>query len=313
MTSKLFSWREAVRRVRDYLAMQGQLARTASQDASWAAARDAVRRSVQLRESAELLLARGSKSDGIRLVLESLGCLKGAAAVLAGGDATWGLAVQGASQESAGRRAARLVQEGERRAMRLEPAPPLEDQVTPDHAAAAQELVALELGLERTLHEALLDRRGLLRLRRQRWGFAALVLLSPFVAVAMLRAVLYGVSAGSSSNRSDQFTADRAVDGDPATAWEPNGGDDQWLELRFRSRRVHRVRVLNGDSRAARGVRMELYAGTTRLATETKEFPAESPAGWLVFDVPNLRGDRIRLVITSHYGAGGGIAEAEVN
>lgn len=296
MTSKDFR-RRAVRSVREYLTMERELVRSDSQGPGWPAAREAVRRAAQLRDSAELLLARGSNAEGIHLVLAGLARLREAAAALADGDA------------AARPRVQELLRDADPHAARLDPAPSLDDHVTPDQAAAAQELVALELGLERALREAFLDRPGLLRMRRQRWVLAALVLAAPAAIVAVLHAVLYGVSARSSSDLSEQFTADRAVDGDPATYWAPGGSDEQWLELRFRPRHLHQVRVLNGDTRAARGLRMELYAGLTRLASESKDFAAEYPPGTLVFDVPNLRADRVRLVVTSHFGAGGGIAE----
>jgi len=124
-----------------------------------------------------------------------------------------------------------------------------------------------------------------------------------------------GITARASGVLDDQYAADRVLDGDPDTEWVSNGGQE-WLELRFRPRVVHSVRILDGDTlpdRAVRSFRVELYDGATEYPTSKKTFDRQHPAEWQTIDFGGLECDRIRIVVESHYGAGAAIAEVQVD
>jgi hypothetical protein len=73
-----------------------------------------------------------------------------------------------------------------------------------------------------------------------------LLALAPVAALVFIRASFFGLTARASTVLDDQYTADRVLDGDPDTEWAANG--EEWLEIRFRSRIVHSVSILNGDT-----------------------------------------------------------------
>ena len=104
------------------------------------------------------------------------------------------------------------------------------------------------------------------------------------------------------------------LDGDPDTEWVAGGGDE-WLELRMHKQMVHGVRILNGDTLpdcAAKEVHVDFYDGNESHATHPRTFTEQHPAQWLTYDVGGVVCDRIRIVITQHYGAGAALAEVQV-
>jgi hypothetical protein len=266
-----------------------------------ASLRSALAEACQKRDAAELLRSRGSSSEAIRLAMEGAQLLTAAQEAVADSSAvqTWSV-----------RRASIDVQWA---GSRLTPAPALDKEVTGAQSRALRTLLAAELALGLPLREALRDRRGLLVLRVQRAIAVAAVVLSPLAVVAFVQRSFYGPTARASGILDEQYTADRALDGDPDTEWVAGPGEE-WLELRFHRQRVRGVRVLNGDTlpdRAVKEMHVEFYNGGESHPTQARTL-AQHPPQWQTFEAGGLPCDRIRIVITQHYGAGAAIAEVQV-
>jgi hypothetical protein len=256
----------------------------------------------QKRDAAELLLSRGSRAEAIRLAAESAGLIVESLQPVAD------------SSPLSSRRVGRAIEDVEWASARLVPLPALDALVTRAQAGALRTLLSAELALQVPLREALLDRRGLLRLKVQRWVVGLTIFLSPLAVAAFVRGSFLGLTARGSSVLDEQYAADRVLDGDPDTEWVAGPGEE-WLEIRFRSRRVHTVRVLNGDTlpdRAVKEMHVDLYDHAESHATQTRTFKQQHPAQWEAYDVGGVTCDRIRIVITEHYGAGAAIAEVEI-
>jgi hypothetical protein len=139
--------------------------------------------------------------------------------------------------------------------------------------------------------------------------------LSPVAIGAFVRYARYGLSVRASSELDEQYAADRAIDGDPNTAWTAKGGGVEWLEIRFRPRAMHTLSILNGDTlpeHAAREIRVEFFLRDEVFPAGNRTFDVQTPAQWVTYEVDGLRCDRVRIEILSHYGAGGALAEVEV-
>jgi hypothetical protein len=292
--------------VREYLTMGSALAAgDRILDGIRGAVREALATAWQKRDAAEALVARGLYAEAIRLGVESATHLQRAATHLR--DA--GLLADADLQ--------RRVADVERLAKPLaESSPaPLDAHVPQEQRVALEHLLRAELSLEAPLGERVLDRRGLLKLRWRRRLLAALILVAPACLVTFVRHSVFGVDARASSALDEEYAADRTLDGDPDTEWVPNGGGDEWLELRFHRRDVHTVRLLNGDllpDRAAHEVKFEFYLDNELRSSGHKSFGAAYPPEWLSFDAGGVRCDRIRILITTHFGSGGALAEAQV-
>jgi hypothetical protein len=291
-------------RLREYLTLretQAAAQRASNQVRSAAAA--ALVRAWQKRDSAETLLARGMHAESIRLARESVEPVRDAVQRL---DEA-GLPVSAAAR----RRVADLAfLDGE-----LATAEPFDRRVPPGQATALAALLRTELSLEQDLAPLLLDGRGLRRLQLRRWTVAALVVTAPLALATFLRQSYFGLDARASSALDDEYTADRVLDGDPDTEWVPSYGDE-WLEVRFRPRVVHGVSLLNGDllpERAANEVRFEFYFQNELKSSGTKQFTGPYPAEWIRFDTAGVKADRVRVVIVSHFGNGGALAEVRLD
>jgi len=297
-------WRDGVELVREYLTLRNtQVAAERASDPVRSAAADALSEAWQKRDSAEALLSRGMHAEAIRLGGESLEHVRIGVGQLE--DAGLPLSA-GAKQR---------VADLEFLGAELATAKPLERRISPEQATALAALLRTEFALEHRLAPLLLDRRGLQRLRLRRWLLSALVVAAPFGFATFLRLSYFGLDTRASSALDDEYTADRVLDGDPDTEWVPSGGEE-WIEIRFRPRVVHTVRVLNGDlipERAARDVRFEFYLHNDLKSSGTKQFAVGYPAEWISFDAGGVHTDRIRLVITTHYGNGGALAEVQVD
>ena len=256
----------------------------------------------QKRDAAAVLFSRGTHAESIRLGVESATLLGDCAAAVGG------------SAIVTTRRVQRGLEDLKWASAKLSPPPVLDAQVTRAHKRALRTLLRVQLALERPLRDALLGRRGLQRLRVQRMVTAVLVAASPLIAVAFVKISFLGPTARASSILDDQYAADRVLDGDQDTEWVAGGGEE-WLELRFRPRLVHRVRILNGDTlpgRAIKEIHVDFYDRDDSFAGVGKVFDRQYPAQWQTVDVGAIRCDRVRIVVKSHYGVGAAIAEVRI-
>jgi hypothetical protein len=294
-------------RLREYLTMGGALGSSdRAPGETRAAAREALAIAWQKRDSAEVLLARGLPAEAIRLGLESVTHVQRAATQLR--DA--GLRVDPDLQQALDD----LKQLAEPLA-KAASSTAVDARVPPEQRTALEDLLRAELSLEPRIDVLVLDRRGLLRLRWRRRVLAALVLFAPAGAVAFVRHSVFGLDARASSTLDDEYAADRVLDGDPDTEWVPGGGEE-WLELRFHRRTVHNVHLLNGDllpERAVHEVMFEFYLDNELISSGHKAFGASYPAEWISFDAGGIRCDRVRVVVTSHFGGGAALAEARID
>jgi hypothetical protein len=266
-------------------------------------ARDVIGEAWQKRNAAEILLLRGSLAEACRLAVESVSALER------------GVTVLGESGFVVTPRVRNKLDRAIQLRLTLESQPTDDDDVTQEQARTLRDLIGIEIVLEHALHVAVLDRAALLRLRRHRWFLALFVFLSPFAVGAFLHYAMYGVSIRASSELDDQYAADRAIDGDPNTAWTPKGGGQEWLEIRFRPRSVRTLRILNGDTlpdRASKEVRVQFYLRDEVFPAGVQTFELQTPAQWITFDVAGLKCDRVRVEVLSHYGSTAAIAEVEV-
>lgn len=285
----------------EYLTMRRPMRGAGSDAVRRAAALEALREARQKRDASELLLLRGSRAEALRLGAESLERLRR------------GLERIDASDAALMKRAIERV---ERCGARLGTPPQLDSAVTSAQAAALRALLRAEGALDGRLDVAILDRRGLLRLRRQRWVLAAAIVLAPVGLAAFVRGELRGLHIRASSVLDEEYAADRAIDGDPETEWVPAGSGEEWVELRFRARRVGTLSIQNGDllpDRAARKVQVEFYLDGKSYGTTSREFDVDRPGQSIDLAAAGLLCDRIRIVVATHYGTGGALAEVRVN
>jgi hypothetical protein len=300
-------WRRVLARSLEYLTLRGAFehAQRLSSDRR-ATLRAEADRAFEKRDAAALLASRGVRAEAIGMAMECARLLRECFEALR----------QNGREPSARER--RLLEDLERNRAELEPAPPLDARVTRAHTVALRAMLHDELAVETSLREALYDRRGLLRLRLQRALLAALVVLSPLGAVAFVRVSFLGPKARPSSVLDDQYAADRVLDGDPDTEWVSKGGKDkEWLEIRFRTRTVHQVRILNGDTlpdRANKDYEVQFYEHQDSRGTVSgRTFHRQHPAEWQTIDVRGITCDRILINISSHYDEGAAIAEVSLD
>jgi hypothetical protein len=257
----------------------------------------------QKRDAAELLVSRSSVAEAIRLALECASLVSQCMPRVA------------ESSLLQGRRVRRAVSDLTWACAHLTPAPALDVSVTRAQARALRTLLIAEVALESPLRDALRSRSATRWLRIQRILAALAVVLSPLAALLFVESSFLGIKARASSVLDDQYAADRALDGDPDTEWVAGPGEE-WLEIRFRPRKVHTVRILNGDTlpdRAVKEMHVDFYDHGNSHPTTPKTFGEQHPAQWITYDVGGLTCDRIRIVITQHYGSGAAIAEVEIN
>jgi hypothetical protein len=291
-------------RLREYLMMETTLVGVDRMpDETRAAARDELAQAWRKRDAAEVLRAGGQPAEALHLARESLACLRTAVAILKEA----GLVTDSSLTEAIDD-VERLGEELLRRA-----AP--DGSVPSSSWASLDRLLRAEFSLEPQIGVLVLDGRSLMKLRAQRWLLGALILVAPAGLTAFLRFSLFGLDTRASSAMDDEYTADRVLDGDPDTEWVPGGSGEEWLEVRFRPRVVHSLRLLNGDllpDRAAHDLKFEFYLHNEQRSTGHKSFGSAYPPEWISFDAGGVRCDRIRIVVTSHFGAGAALAEVKV-
>ncbi|ONH33922.1 alpha-(1-_3)-arabinofuranosyltransferase domain-containing protein [Pseudofrankia asymbiotica] len=123
-----------------------------------------------------------------------------------------------------------------------------------------------------------------------------------------------GVTAASSSRWfSDlNYRASRALDGDPLTAWSPNGRQPgEWIQVNFPSRTVDHVTVTQLKSDGTVGADMA-YANQVQLSFDGEApIPVELKPGTTTIPVPARAAHSLRLRVVST--AGGSVDQIRVN
>ncbi len=296
-------WRRPFVRAWQFVALREELAAAAQlpPDRRAALARTAAL-AAQKRAAADALLAGTARAEPIRLAVEAAGLEVQLLDDLVGSGVLAGEGVQ-APRDAL-----------ERAVAQLSSPPALDAEVTGTQTGALRALLRAALALEARIRESLYARPALLRLRAERAVAAALVLSSPLALALFVRGSFLGLTARASSTLDDQYAADRVLDGDPDTEWVAGSGEE-WLEIRFRPRRVQSVRILNGDTlpdRAVKEVHVDCFEKADSRSSAPLTWKTEHPPQWQTADVGGNTCDRIRIVVTSHFGPGAAIAEVEV-
>jgi hypothetical protein len=172
-----------------------------------------------------------------------------------------------------------------------------------------QSQLRLQRGVERLLGMAP-PRRGLVM---------ALLLGAGLVAAIVALASDSPPRTRASASYSDEYGPHQAVDGIEATEWLLPDGKSGWLELMLkRPKAVSRVELRNChnrsyNDRATRKFKIEIFDGERLRAAVEGEYEKFDPEpSWRVIAVPLGRTTRIRVLVLSHFGTGGGLAEVRL-
>jgi hypothetical protein len=188
-------------------------------------------------------------------------------------------------------------------------------------SAAFRELGDAAATLDDALAEAVLVRREIATRRVSRFAMtiATAIVACAGLYFALRRPPPEPASASAFFADDPAFEPTRAIDGDPTTEWVLPDASPGWLDVRVDpARAVHGVRLTNGhnrdyNDRATRGYRIEAYDGDRLVTQASGQFVAlvPHPAPVLVpLAAPHV--DRVRVLVTSWFNLGGGIAEVRV-
>jgi hypothetical protein len=151
--------------------------------------------------------------------------------------------------------------------------------------------------------------------RERGWAIGALALTVLLTIVATVR-VLRAPKAIASAIFHGDFPAAAAIEGDLRREWLLPDKTAGWLDLYFSpDREVGRLHIVNAQNaphndRGTVTLRVEVYFDDELRKTQTVAF--EGPTAKEVDVEIGAKADRIRLVVESWSGLGGGLAEVEV-
>ena len=152
--------------------------------------------------------------------------------------------------------------------------------------------------------------------RRERWFLVGAVSLAGLITALIGVRILRAPRAVASATFNWNFPASSAVDGDGRREWLLPDMTSGWLDLYLSpDRDVSRLHVVNSknapfNDRATRTLRVEVYFGDELRQTHFAAF--EAPHAQELDVEIGTRADRIRLVVETWSGLGGGLAEVEV-
>jgi hypothetical protein len=152
-------------------------------------------------------------------------------------------------------------------------------------------------------------------------GLQLVALVLAFFALPITRYFIEAdrIEASASAAYSDEFDAQMAIDGDPATEWCLPDGTLGTIDLKFhRKRRVDAVWITNGHNRhyldrAIRKARLVLYDGARAIERHDIELPGIEPLHTRRrIELTGQRGTRLRLEVLSFAGSGSALAELSI-
>jgi arabinofuranan 3-O-arabinosyltransferase len=144
-------------------------------------------------------------------------------------------------------------------------------------------------------------------------GLAAAGPNLPDLVVDRLAGAPSGVRASSSSRFFDAVgaRASRALDGDPSSAWVPDGrGPGEWIELELPGDRLDHVDVLQTVPEGATGA--DVITGAELSINGGKPFLAGLKQGSTRISFPARKVERLRLTIAKVAGLGGQVRISEI-
>lgn len=203
-------------------------------------------------------------------------------------------------------------------ALLLPELPLLDGQFELAHEELYEETLATTRAIEAELADATLDAKVARALRVGRPGFAALLLVALIVVVAvLLRPRPFSLAA---SVRSDPaVSVDHVMDGDDKTEWAlPDNTVGHVDVIMSKPRTIKRVRILNsknlpGPERGTKEFRVEVFVGgkVEKEIDDSFEKWSREPQ-WKTFDLGMNNVERVRVVVKSWFGPGGGLSEIVV-
>jgi hypothetical protein len=253
----------------------------------------------QKRDSAVLLLGRGSRAEALQLAREAQSTLERVIGTLRDHEAARG-AADGAARELAKAEPFRV--------------PELDADVTAEDVEHLRATLSALDAADRALIPLLRTKREIASVKLSR-GLGAVL------AVALLTIWIWwerGVHVHVSGAYSSTGAGYHIYDGDPETEWWSPDHESGWIDLTFPTRKIYVIKLLNSHNRQfmdrathefevsmwRRGERVWVADGAFAHATTEKE--------WKVFDTFGVKCDRIRIDIKSHHGNGAGLAEIEL-
>jgi hypothetical protein len=194
--------------------------------------------------------------------------------------------------------------------------PALDTDVSDADLEFFHQLAAVAAALNRGLTPRILQRTDIIARRLRRCIVAAGIGVT---TVLVLAVAFRPLPCRVSGFLFEEFRCEMAIDGVAASEWLLPDGKPGWIDVRVSpSRDIRSVRLTNGhnrtsNDRAIRAYQVEAYSGRRLLNTASGEFPALLPAPQPI-EVPLVaKGvDRVRLVVSSWFGAGGALAEIKV-
>ena len=199
--------------------------------------------------------------------------------------------------------------------------PVLDAEVGGTHADLYEQSLAARLEVVRAVAGVALTTRDLVWLRAIRIGSVVVVLavVGGLVSWLTRRPERPLVQASDVFGQSPQFAAGLVLDGREDTEWLLPDHASGWVETRLpEARRVSAVTITNADNpphfdRATREYRVELYSADRVVGSADGVFDnlEREPAPRRI-EVAGDDVDRVRFVVRSTHGAGGGIAELRV-
>lgn len=254
----------------------------------------------QKREAAVHLRRHGSHAEALLLAAQAFESATAATASVPPSDAL------------------KLQIEGATKALAASPPPELDDSFRAEHATLLEDVLDVTKSIESELADATLAESTARALRVVRPVFAGLVVLAIAVTAFLLfRKPPFRAEASAIADMS--LPADRILDGDQKTEWALPDGQPGYIDvIPARPRFVHRLRVLNsknlpGPDRGTKDFRIEVFSGGQLSKSIDGSFPRFTREGlWQTVDLEMADVQRVRIVVKSWFGTGGGLAEVVV-
>jgi hypothetical protein len=290
------------RRLREYFSLHETEARQRKLgEARRAELADAAALGLQKRDAAESLLLAGDRVEALGLAREAFGIL---------------FELAGAIDDPI---AAHTLVQRARRELEAAPQPRLESEYAPVHATQLARLLDASALIHRRVAPVVGTTQALGRARASRLGAVAFVVLAVAAGLVWRARRPPVISTEASSVHSDKYGSDAVVDGVEGTEWLLPDGATGWLDLKISPpRSVKRVRLLNShnsphNDRATNEYALEIYGGGKLVKTiEGTLGPLSPTPKWQAVDVDAAKVERIRFVVKSVSGAGGGLAEVKI-
>jgi hypothetical protein len=253
----------------------------------------------QKRDSAGLLLGRGSRAEALRLASESKRATE---------RVINSLRDHGEAREAADRAARALAG--------AEPfdVPELDADVTPEHVERLHATMSALDSADRALIPILRTKREVFGVKLSRAVGAVLTVVFVAICVWWTSGVHVRVSAAYSTMGAGYHV----YDGDPETEWWAPDHEAGWVDLTFPRRKIYVIKLLNSHNRqfmdrATHEFEISMWRRGERVWVANGSFAhVGTEREWKTFDTFGVRCDRIRIDIKSHHGNGAGLAEIEL-